>query len=91
MAVFLCGKILLERTRAQPCHQAGSRGRRPWVYRPAQTFSQYAGDLIGALLDHSPHPAAVLAHALATTPGRPVSGMAHQALYVQLHTVVDRT
>jgi hypothetical protein len=43
------------------------------------TVTEYAGDLIAALLDHSPHPAAVLAHALAATPAGPRAGILIEA------------
>lgn len=79
VAGILCGKNLLTRARREPGLTPGSCGRRSWVYRPVQCFSEYAGERIAALLDHSPYPAAVLAHALATTPAGPRAGILIQA------------
>jgi len=45
---------------------AGHPGLGVWRYRAARLQTEHIGELIANLLDHSPSPAAALAHALAT-------------------------
>lgn len=72
VAGVLCGKQLLERTRARP----GEAGRaRAWLYRAACPLTVHLGVRIAALLDQSPDPAATLACALASAPAGPRPGI----------------
>jgi len=60
---ILCRKGLAHRELTE-C--VGRPGPPVWQYRAARPASEHIGDLIAALLDHSPSPGETLAHALGT-------------------------
>jgi predicted transcriptional regulator len=60
----LCDKGLVHRKLGD---RNGHPGCAVWWYRAARPQTEHIGELIAALLDHSPDPTAALAHALATT------------------------
>jgi predicted transcriptional regulator len=59
----LCDKGLVRRELGDRTEHPGSG---VWWYRAARPETEHIGELIATLLDHSPSPAAALAHALAT-------------------------
>ena len=59
----LCDKGLVHRELGD---RAGHPGSGVWWYRAARPKTEHIGELIANLLDHSPSPAAALAHALTT-------------------------
>jgi predicted transcriptional regulator len=63
VAQILYGKGLLRRDLIE---RAGRPGPSVWYYRAARSATEHIGELIAALLDHSPSPAESLGYALST-------------------------